>query len=170
MKDIFYSLLELFVELLLALFRLAKKIFTPKRILKIIILFMLYKLVIYLIDLQKVSSYKERAESFVYLLANEQPYQAQGMLSKKIQKSISIEQLNRLVKENKLTNVSEIEWTKWKRRKGIYLLVGNITFKDGRSSIPVSIFMRGKEDEAIVVLEIIISDTKIKAQDSKYLL
>jgi len=155
---------------LAALFRLLKKIFTPKRILKIIIIFLIYKFVVYLIDLKKVYEYKERAETFVSMLEEDKPYQAQGMLSKKIQKIISVEQLNKLIEANKLTGIDEIEWTNWKRKKGVYLLNGKISFKDGRESIPISIIMSGKKDEAIKILRIEIGDEKIKAKESKYLL
>ena len=170
MKEIFYSILELLFDLLAALFRLAKKVFTPKRIVKIIIVFLIYKFVVYLIDLKKVYDYKDSAETFISMLEKDKPYQAQGMLSKKIQKIISVEQLNKLIEANKLTGIDEIEWTNWKRKKGVYLLSGKISFKDGRESIPIIIIMSGKKDEAIKILRIEIGDEKIKAKESKYLL
>ena len=170
MKDILYSILELLLDLLAALFRLAKKFFTPKRVVKIIIIFLIYKFVVYLIDLKKVHEYKDRAETFISMLEEDKPYQAQSMLGKKIQKMISVEQLKRLIQVNKLTGLDEIEWIDWKRKKGVYLLNGKITFEDGRETIPVSIIMSGKKDEAIKILEILIGDEKIKAKESKYLL
>lgn len=170
MKDLLYSVLDIVLDILVVLVDFIKRFFTPKRIVKIIIIVIVYKLIVYYLDARKVNKYQDRAEKFITLLEERKPYQAQAVLGKNIQKIVSIEEITELISNNSFAGTSEIDWGEWSSKKGYYLLNGIIKHEEYNETIPVTFLMSGKDSSTIKVLKITIGESTIRAQEDSYLL
>jgi len=95
-----------------------------------------------------VMPYKEYAASFVTLLKQQKPFQAQEMLVADLQEQVSIEYLSSVIAEQNLSGSSEIRWHSWQGEEGNYSLNGELYFQNGRT-IPVHFLLGGSSERAM---------------------
>ncbi len=83
-----------------------------------------------------VAPYKEKAAEFAGLLKQHKSFAAQALLERHLQKVVSIEMLERLIREQNLTEVKELSWEEWRGEEGNYTLRGTFVF-EGKPALPV---------------------------------
>jgi len=111
-----------------------------------------------------VTPYKERASHFVSLLKQSQPFGAQEMLGTGLQKEISVEMITRMIRDQNLSQSSEIKWSDWTENEGNYTLQGELLFAHApRSMILLSLFPYKEND--IRISQVKIGESVLKPQD-----
>lgn len=164
MKNLIYTFLDLLLDTLSAFFRFM----TPKRMIKVAILVLIYYTVVYFMNLSNLSSYRDKAENFVEILKQNDPYKAQLELDSKVQQLISIERLQKIISANEMQKAGEIEWGDWVSKKNYYLLKGTLIF-ESKKGLPVRFLMLKEKSDKIRFLEIDIGDTNLQAKEKEYL-
>jgi GTP-sensing pleiotropic transcriptional regulator CodY len=113
-----------------------------------------------------VAPYKERASHFVSLLKQSQPFAAQEMLGTGLQKEISIERITQMIRDQNLSQSSEIQWSDWTENEGNYTLQGALLFSHAsQSAIMLSLFPYKEND--IRISQVKIGESLLKRQDGK---
>jgi len=106
-------------------------------------------------EIMDVAPYKERASYFVTLLKQSRPFEAQEILDSGLQKVISVEKMVQLIKEQNLSQSSEIQWSGWKGEEGNYTLQGALLFRNAHKvSAEFSLFTPKEADIRITYVKI----------------
>lgn len=97
-----------------------------------------------------VSPYKEQANNFVFFLKHNKPFEAQELLSPKLQAVVSIERITAVVREHNLSDTNKIIWSAWSAGDGNYTLKGDFVF-DGKRELPLQFSLSSPTENKIQI-------------------
>ena len=111
-----------------------------------------------------VAPYKEKASQFILMLKQNRPFDAQAMLSDRLQSSVSIEQIHTVILEQNLSTSREISWNAWQKSESNYTLRGDIIFKD-KHTLPAQFTLSSTNPKQIMIDTFTIGKTILQAKE-----
>ncbi len=114
-----------------------------------------------------VAPYKEKAAEFAGLLKEHKSFAAQALLETHLQEIVSIETLERLIREQNLTEVKEISWEEWRGKEGNYTLRGTFVF-EGAPALPVVFSLISTEENKTWISDIRIGERDLRGSPSDF--
>ena len=111
----------------------------------------------------EISPYKEQVSSFLSLLAQHKPFEAQELLSEELQQSVSIENIKELVSQYNMDILKEVTWNDWSAEDENYILDCNMILKNG--TILPAVFTLFSVDDKVVIRKVSISEVKLNVFD-----